>query len=50
MIRESNGLIEAEKLAELYIEKAIIAVNQLPDQSAKRSLIDIAHFVGNRTY
>ncbi|MEX1030573.1 MAG: polyprenyl synthetase family protein [Paenibacillaceae bacterium] len=50
MIRESNGLKLAEQLSELYIEKAITAVNLLPEQSAKRSLIDIAHFVGNRTY
>jgi heptaprenyl diphosphate synthase len=50
MIRESNGLKQAERLSELYIEKAIIAVSQLPEQSAKRSLIDIARFVGNRTY
>ncbi len=50
MVRESDGLIQAEKLAELYIEKAIVAVGQLPYQTAKKSLIDIAHFVGNRTY
>jgi heptaprenyl diphosphate synthase len=50
MIRESNGLKRAEQLSELYIEKAIEAVHQLPEQSAKRSLIDIAHFVGKRTY
>ncbi|MEX2416204.1 MAG: polyprenyl synthetase family protein [Paenibacillaceae bacterium] len=50
LLRESNGLEQAEKLLELYIEKAIVAVSQLPEQSAKRSLIEIAHFVGNRTY
>jgi heptaprenyl diphosphate synthase len=50
MIRESNGLKRAEQLSELYIAKAIEAVHLLPEQSAKRSLIDIAHFVGKRTY
>jgi len=50
MIRGSNGLKQAERLSELYIEKAIVAVNLLPEQSAKRSFIDIARFVGNRTY
>jgi heptaprenyl diphosphate synthase len=50
MVRESDGLKQAEKLSELYIEKAIAAVNKLPDQSAKRSLIEIARFVGNRSY
>jgi heptaprenyl diphosphate synthase len=50
LIRGSNGLIKAEEMATRYIEKAIAALNDLPDLQAKHDLIRIAHFVGNRSY
>src|SRR5690606_10927392 len=51
MVRESDGITRAEKISEMYIKKAIAALSKLPDHyTAKRSLTDIASFVGNRTY
>lgn len=50
MIRHSQGLREAEGLANRYIDKAIAALSQLPNIRAKKNLIDIAYFVGNRSH
>lgn len=50
MIRTSQGLKEAERMANNYIDKAISALNNLSDIKAKKNLIDIAYFVGNRSY
>lgn len=50
MIRESKGLREAEQLTERYINKAIDALASFADTKAKISLIDIACFIGNRSY
>ncbi len=50
MIRSSSGIERAEALANQYIDKAIRALQDLPDNKAKRNLIDIAYFVGERSY
>jgi heptaprenyl diphosphate synthase len=50
LIRGSKGIIKAEEMATRYIEKAIQAIEDLPDVQAKQDLIRIAHFVGNRSY
>lgn len=50
MIRNSKGLKQAENLASRYIDKAIAALDTLPDMKAKKNLIDIAYFVGNRSH
>jgi heptaprenyl diphosphate synthase len=50
LIRGSSGLQRSEQLVERYIEKAVDALSGLPDIKAKKNLIDIAHFVGKRTY
>lgn len=50
MVRESDGLEQAEQLSIRYIDKAIAALNKLPSHSARRSLIGIARFIGNRSY
>ncbi|WP_248925429.1 heptaprenyl diphosphate synthase component II [Paenibacillus hamazuiensis] len=50
MVRESSGIRRAELLAEKYIDKAIRALNELPEGSVKKDLIGIAHFIGNRSY
>ena len=50
LVRGSAGLKQSEALAERYIAKAIAAVGRLPDISARRSLIEVARFVGNRSY
>ncbi|MED4601459.1 heptaprenyl diphosphate synthase component II [Paenibacillus validus] len=50
MIRQSEGISRAEALASKYIDKAIGVLQELPDIQAKKDLVGIAHFVGNRTY
>ena len=50
MIRGSEGIKEAERLSQVYIDKAIASLDKLPDIQAKKDLIEIAHFIGNRSY
>ncbi|GFN30647.1 heptaprenyl diphosphate synthase component II [Paenibacillus xylaniclasticus] len=50
IIRGSRGIKQAESLADRYIQKALIALEGLPDISAKKSLKEIAHFVNKRNY
>ena len=50
MIRQSSGVLKAERLADRYIDKAIDALQQLPEYKARKNLYDIAHFVNRRTY
>jgi heptaprenyl diphosphate synthase len=49
-IQHSSGMERAEQMAARYIEKAVQALSDLPDQQAKRDLTRIAYFVGNRSY
>ncbi|MBB3109284.1 heptaprenyl diphosphate synthase [Paenibacillus phyllosphaerae] len=50
LIRKSEGVRVAEALASRYIAKAIEALQGLPDMTAKKNLVDIAHFVAKRSY
>lgn len=50
MIRGSSGIPLAEQLASRYIDKAIAALDGVPDIQAKKDLIGVAHFIGNRSY
>lgn len=50
MIRNGPYIEEADKLSSRYIDRAIDVLSVLPDIRAKRDLIDIAHFIGNRSY
>lgn len=50
MIRGSEGIDRADRLADRYIQKALYAIEGLPDIAAKKNLIDIARFVGKRSY
>ncbi len=50
MVRDSAGIAESEQLAEKYIDKAIASLAGLPELQAKKDLVEIAHFIGNRSY
>ncbi|WP_040951218.1 polyprenyl synthetase family protein [Gorillibacterium massiliense] len=50
IVRGSAGLQQAEDIAIRYKEKAIHALEKLPNIRAKEDLIGIAHFVGERSY
>lgn len=49
-VHDSSGIQRSEELVEKYIAKAITNLNQLPEQKARKNLIDIAHFIGRRKY
>ncbi|KIL34834.1 heptaprenyl diphosphate synthase [Cohnella kolymensis] len=50
LVRSSQGIAMAERLADRYVAKALQALDTLPDQAAKRNLAEIARFVANRSY
>jgi heptaprenyl diphosphate synthase len=50
LIRSSDGVTKAEALSQKYIDKAIHALETLPEIRAKKDLIEVAHFIGNRSY
>ncbi|MBP1994723.1 heptaprenyl diphosphate synthase component II [Paenibacillus eucommiae] len=50
MIRSSGGVERASALSQKYIQRAISALEGLPDIRAKKDLVEIAYFIGNRSY
>lgn len=50
MIKESAGMTKAEELADRYMNKALDALEGLPNIKTKKNLRDIAHFVVKRSY
>lgn len=50
LVRNSDAIRRADQLAARYIDKAIAALRDLPDIQAKTDLVNVAHFVGNRSY
>jgi heptaprenyl diphosphate synthase len=50
MIRGSRCIDEADAISARYIDKAIRSLDGLPNIRAKRDLIEIAHFFGDRSY
>lgn len=49
MVRNSKGMARSEELANRYIAKAIRALDEFPDTQAKKDLVGIARFVGERS-
>ncbi|RKN84579.1 heptaprenyl diphosphate synthase component II [Paenibacillus ginsengarvi] len=50
MIRSGTYVQQADQLSSRYIDRAIEALSGLPSNRAKRDLVDIAHFIGDRSY
>jgi heptaprenyl diphosphate synthase len=50
LVRSSHGIKIAEEMADIYIAKALKALDSLPNIPAKRNLADIARFVAKRSY
>lgn len=50
MIRDSEGLKKAEVLSDRYIKKALVALDQCANIRARNSLVQVARFIGSRTY
>lgn len=50
MIVHSGGIEQADALAMRYIQKAIAALDTLPNQQSKQDFLDLALFLGKRSY
>jgi len=50
LVRSSPGIEEADALSRRYIDKAIQALDALPDMPAKDDFVAIANFIAERAY
>ena len=50
LIRNSEGVEFAQSLADRYILRSKACLDQLPESAAKKSLLEIANFIGKRQY
>jgi len=50
LIRNSDGIDKSDVLSQKYIDKAIAALDPLPNSRAKQDLVEVAYFIGNRSY
>lgn len=49
-IRKSSAIQRAYELSDRYLEKALKEIEYLPENPVKKSLVDIANFMGKRKY
>ncbi|PKR85910.1 heptaprenyl diphosphate synthase component II [Heyndrickxia camelliae] len=49
-IKETGAIEKAHQLSQRYLQKALSVLKELPDNRTKKSLIEIANFVGKRKY
>ncbi|MCF6137577.1 heptaprenyl diphosphate synthase component II [Pseudalkalibacillus berkeleyi] len=49
-IKETDAINRSKEIADRYLQKAFIALDQLPDNRAKKSLRQIAEYIGRRNY
>jgi heptaprenyl diphosphate synthase len=49
-VRQSNGIVFAQDLADRYIKKALYWLKELPDGKYKQTLQEIAQFIGKRQF
>jgi heptaprenyl diphosphate synthase len=50
MIKDSGAIERSVKMSDLYLDKALHVLNELPENKAKKTLRDIAKFIGRRKY
>jgi heptaprenyl diphosphate synthase len=50
MVQESGAIEKSLNLSDRYLDKALEILNELPPNKAKKSLQDIAKFIGKRKY
>ncbi|MBS4173278.1 heptaprenyl diphosphate synthase component II [Bacillus sp. FJAT-49736] len=50
VIKETGAIEKSHQLSRRYLEKALSIVKELPENRTKKSLIEIANFVGKRKY
>jgi heptaprenyl diphosphate synthase len=50
LIKESGAIEKSIALSDLYLDKALAVLEELPTNRAKKTLRDIARFIGRRKY
>ncbi|NLL52896.1 MAG: heptaprenyl diphosphate synthase [Peptococcaceae bacterium] len=50
LIKQSDGIAKSNEIVQRYIKKGIKNLSELPDIPAKGALIELAEFVGERSY
>jgi heptaprenyl diphosphate synthase len=50
MIRQAGAIDQAQKLADRYLDRALLALDALPDTTYREKLKQIALFIGGREY
>ena len=50
LIKKSDGIEKSKRIVQRYIEKGVKNLYELPDIPARDALIELAEFVGDRTY
>ncbi|MFC5603255.1 polyprenyl synthetase family protein [Sporosarcina koreensis] len=49
-IRQSGAIEKSQQVSDMYLKKAIAEVESLPDNDAKKALLQIADFLGKRKF
>lgn len=50
IIREGEGIAYAQRLADRYIERARLSIADVPDNDTKKTLLELAQFIGGRKF
>jgi len=50
LVRQSSGIRRAEEMADRYVDKALAALERLPERPAREQLAEIARFIARRNY
>lgn len=50
LIKETGAIEKSHQISQRYLQKALLALQTLPDRREKKSLIDIANYIGKRKY
>ena len=50
IIKDSGGIDKSREVVALYIDKAIRHLHELPDIASRGALVELAEFVGERSY
>ena len=50
LIKDTGAIEKAHRLSQRYLQKALLIIKELPDNRTKKSLMEIANFVGKRKF
>jgi len=50
LVKQSGGIEKSRRIVDLYIDKAVRCLFELPDILSREALVELAQFVGKRSY